>query len=46
MMMMKMINNDNYNLEEGEFFYQKAPKKIEAPGRIELTPLRVLVRML
>ena len=31
-MMMKMINNDNYNLEEVEFLYQKAQKKIQAPG--------------
>ena len=32
MTMMKMINNDNYNLEEVEFLYQKAQKKIQAPG--------------
>ena len=32
MTMMTMINNDNDNLEEGEFLYQKAPKKIQAPG--------------
>ena len=32
MTMMKMINNDNFNLEEEEFLYQKAQKKIQAPG--------------
>ena len=32
MTMMKMINNDNYNLEEVEFLYQKAQKKTQAPG--------------
>ena len=32
MTMMKMINNDNYNLEEEEFLYQKAQKEIQAPG--------------
>ena len=32
MAMMTMINNDNDNLKEGEFLYQKAPKKIQAPG--------------
>ena len=32
MTMMKMINNDNYSLEEVEFLYQKAQKKNQAPG--------------
>ena len=32
MTMTKMINNDNYNMEEVEFLYQKAQKKIQAPG--------------
>ena len=44
---MKMINNDNYNLEEVEFLYQKAQKKkFKLQVRIELTTLRVLVRVL
>ena len=30
--MMKMINIDNYNLEEGEFLYHKAQKKFQAPA--------------
>ena len=46
MAMMTMINNDNDNLKEGEFLYQKAPKKSKLQVRIELTTLRVLVRML
>ena len=31
-MMMKMINNDNYNFEEGKFLYQKAQKKFQDTG--------------
>ena len=46
MTMMKMINNDNYNLEEVEFLYQIAQKKSKLQVRIELTTLRVLVRVL